>query len=242
MRQLFERLLSTLGELRRSGRLGGFFFARKAPGLRLRFAVDAEGRAAVAACLDGVSAVSGWYPSAYEPEPFKVGGPAALPHVHRWFEADSRAWWSWESRRAALPFSAAVLSLAVLNDLFARFCEGPEETWDLWCRVAALHGQAPEGRAGVPAVQPADLSPRLTAPQRRILTAQSAANERLARAFERLHRAGKLLFGRRLVLPHLALAHFNRQGFALADRLPLITAMTGAFSRSVHPADPTTKE
>jgi thiopeptide-type bacteriocin biosynthesis protein len=233
MRQLFERLLPAVPR-------GGFFFARKAPGLRLRFAVDAQGWNAVAACLDGARAVSRWNACAYEPEVFKLGGPAALPAVHRWFADDTRAWWAWESRQA--PFSRAVLSLAVLNDLFARFSEGPEETWDLWCRVGALHGQAPEGRSGVPAIRPADLAPRLAVAQRRILAGQVAANQRLARAFERLHRAGRLLFGRRLVLPHLALAHFNRHGFALADRLPIVSAMTGAFSRSVHPDHPTTKE
>src|SRR5205823_1003160 len=106
-----------------------------------------------------------------------------------------------------------------LNDLFAGFLDGPEEVWDVWCRVAALHGTSvvSEGPA-TPAIRIDHVIDRVTPGEQVILHNYSSYNRAMARRFGTIHTNGKLLYANRLVLPHVALYHWNRYGFTPDDR------------------------
>jgi thiopeptide-type bacteriocin biosynthesis protein len=220
--------------LQREELLRGFFFMRKPPGLRLRFDLGDGATAAEGAIVDYLNGVDGvrWFPSCYEPETFQFGGPQAMEVVHRHAYADALAWWDWEQRPPETkPLGSTVLSLCVLNDLFARVVEGdPDEVWDVWCHVASLHGSSPSNDGAIPRIRIEHLSERASEPERRVLRSYARANRSFARAFERLHAGGKLLHARRLVLPYVALFHWNRYGFALDERQRMYGAMTAAWS------------
>lgn len=243
---LLAGLFPLVRRLERDDLLEGFFFMRKPPGLRLRFALAnaaqhlAEG--AIVDFLNGLAgrhAVVSWFPSCYEPETFQFGGPEAIEVVHTHAYADSRAWWQWERRPSdgTTMLGATVLSLCVLNDLFSQVLEDDsDEVWDVWCHVAAAHGSPPsiDGES-VPRVRIEHLANRATEAERRVLRLYERANRSFARAFRRLHTAGKLLYARRLVLPYVALFHWNRYGFSLEERQRMYRAMTSAWSPKRQP-------
>lgn len=234
LHELFHGLVPLVRRLGREKRVRGFFFMRKPPGLRLRFALGEGAAAAEGAIVDYLNGVAGvrWFPSCYEPEGFQFGGPEAMEVVHRHASADALAWWDWERRSPETRrLGSTVLSLCVLNDLFARAVgEDPDEVWDVWCHVAALHGRPPSSDGAIPRIRIEHLSERASGPERRVLRSYASANRSFARAFERLHAAGKLLHARRLVLPYVALFHWNRYGFSLEDRQRMYAAMTAAWS------------
>jgi thiopeptide-type bacteriocin biosynthesis protein len=174
-----------------------------------------------------------WFPSVYEPETFKFGGPQAMDAAHAHFFADSLAWWRWQQahRGTKIAVGSRVLSVCVLNDLFSRFLEGPEEVWDVWCRIAGLHGATAIGDGpATAALRIADIIDRVASGERAVLRKYCSCNEVLARRFRIMHSRGKLLFRYRLVLPHLALYHWNRYGLRPADRAWIFTAMMRAWS------------
>jgi thiopeptide-type bacteriocin biosynthesis protein len=237
---VFENIFPLVESMKQRKLLRWFFFMRKPPGLRLRFSLRGPGGDAareVESCAERLvrlKLAGKWFASVYEPETFKFGGPEAMEAVHAHFFADSAAWWRWESlrRRAKTSISSKLLSLGVLNDLFARFVEGPEEVWDVWCRVAALHGApavAGDGPAA-PAIRIDDLLEHVTPRERAVLRSYSTHNGALARRFGALLAGGKLLYRNRLVLPHVALYHWNRYGFTPEDRASIFTAMVRAWS------------
>ncbi|MFI9388513.1 thiopeptide-type bacteriocin biosynthesis protein [Kutzneria sp. NPDC052558] len=96
---IYGELAAAVREMLASDRITDFFFMHKAPGLRVRFAagpgleswVRAEVRR-LARCWQRQGLIDGIVPGVYEPEAFLFGGPAAMPHVHRLFTADSLAW------------------------------------------------------------------------------------------------------------------------------------------------------
>lgn len=174
-----------------------------------------------------------WYPTVYEAEVFKFGGPDAIDPVHAYFFADSTAWWCWEEHRDTgdASLNPRLLSVSVLNDLFAAFTDGPEEVWDIWCHIAVLHGDvvaidAPRS----PKVVIDDLVDRVSGAEATLLRKYASSNAELVEAFRSLGAAGKLLFANRLVLPHIALAHWNRYGFTSHDRASMFTRMMVAWS------------
>jgi thiopeptide-type bacteriocin biosynthesis protein len=239
LHRVFAEVFALVGDLRRDGPLTHFFFMRKPPGLRLRFAlrgdVDAPARA-IEGTLDGLRArrlLRRWLPVVYEPETYKFGGPEAMQAAHFYFDADTRAWWRWERIRHAnrASLDARLLSMTVLNDLFIQCLEGPEEVWDVWCRLAALHGATEAGRVHrAPAWRIADLLDRVSPGERAVLRRYSSAHAALARRFASIRSRGRLLFGFRLVLPHAAIYHWNRYGFAPAERAEIYTEMQEAWS------------
>jgi thiopeptide-type bacteriocin biosynthesis protein len=234
---LFERVTATVAALEATHGLDGYFFMRKAPGVRLRFRAQGEAMTAiVTAALDELvlsRAIARWFPSCYEPETFQFGGAEAMELAHAHFSVDARAWWQWESLRrdGRAHCSAEVLSLAVLNDLFVRMLEGPEEVWDVWCQLALLHDGAPGvGRSPVPVVRIGDLVHRVSADERELLDRYTDANATFAHGMRALLEGGKLLFAFRLVLPYVGLFHWNRYGFSATQRSRMFTAMTAAWS------------
>lgn len=238
---LFGGLVPLVRDLRRRRLLDGFFFMRKAPGLRLRFAfpdrATRAGEGEIVDHLNRVAAVSRWFPSCYEPETFQFGGPAAMEVVHAHASADALAWWQWE-RRASRTIASTVLSLCVLNDLFCRVLDDDAgEVWDVWCHLAAAHGAGPaDDGAALPRIGIAHVAARASAAEQVVLRAYQRANRSFASAFRRLHARGQLLYARRLVLPYVALFHWNRFGFALAERQRMYGAMTRAWSSKRHSA------
>ena len=242
MHGLFSSLTPLLRTLRRERFARRFFFMRKAPGLRLRFALGrahATAEARVVEVLDALvrSGVLGkWSRGTYEPETYKFGGPEAIHLAHAHFHADSAAWWRWTRlhRADATVIGTQVLSIAVLNDLFVRALEGPEEVWDVWCQVAALHGRRPPmGAATAPRLRIEDLVARVSVAERGVLEAYSRANRRLARRLRSMHEAGALVGGARGALSQVALYHWNRFGFGDEARVNMFGGMTNAWSSTV---------
>jgi thiopeptide-type bacteriocin biosynthesis protein len=174
-----------------------------------------------------------WFPSVYEPETFKFGGPEAMEAVHAHFFADSTAWWRWAQLRRAknATIASRLFSLSVLNDLFSQFLDGPEEVWDVWCRIAALHAASvrSDGPA-MPVVLIEHLIDQATPEERVILRNYSAYNGQMARRFRAILASGKLLYRNRLVLPHVGLYHWNRYAFTPDDRTSMFSAMVRAWS------------
>ena len=125
-----------------------------------------------------------------------------------------------------------LLSVSVLNDLFAGFTDGPEEVWDVWCHVAVLHGDAARGSAPpAPAVLIDDLVDRVRPAETALLRSHASANADLARdSSARSTRPGSCSTRNRLVLPHIALYHWNRYGFTPDDRASMYTRMIHAWS------------
>lgn len=226
----FSELFPLARALERARKIDGFFFVRKPPGVRLRFAlVDGAAEGAIVEHLNAAPRVE-WFPSCYEPETFQLGGPEATEVVHRHAGVDARAWWDLE-RAATKNLGASVLSLAVLNDLFRAVVEDDgDEVWDVWCHVAAAHGARPVDDGNVPRIAIEHIAPRASAAEQRVLRAYARANRAFARSFGRLHANGKLLYARRLVLPYVALFHWNRFGFSLEERQRMYGAMTAAWS------------
>jgi thiopeptide-type bacteriocin biosynthesis protein len=240
MHSIFEDVFPVVESLKRRKLLRCFFFMRKPPGLRLRFALLApreEAMVEIGACLHDLTrrrVIGKWFPSVYEPETFKFGGSESIEAVHAYFFADSTAWWRWKKLqfRAQTSMQSPLLSACALNDLFARFLDGPEEVWDVWCRVAALHGACVvrEGQAATAPSRIEDLINRVTPEEQQIFRTYSSCNETLARRFREIHARGKLLYRNRLVLPHIGLYQWNRYGFAPEERSSIFTAMVCAWS------------
>jgi thiopeptide-type bacteriocin biosynthesis protein len=229
--------------MRRDRRLHRFFFMRKAPGLRLRFQFHQERDADVQSTESALSSLRArrlirrWVPVAYEPETYKFGGAQALEAAHAHFDGDSRNWWRWDQTRRGgrASVDAQLLSTAVLNDLFTRCLEGPEEVWDVWCRMAALHGGLPARQShACAAPNIATLLDGVSPGERAVLRGYVSHNAALARRLAALHSRGRLLVGRRLVLPHIALYHWNRYGFTLAERAAMYDLMQCAWSPFPH--------
>ena len=66
---------------------------------------------------------------------------------------------------------------AGVNDLFDRFLEGPEEVWDVWCRIATLHGaKVPTGNSQTPRPSIDDVIDRVSPAEAAVLSDYSAAN------------------------------------------------------------------
>lgn len=223
---------AAVGRLRRERALDLWFWQRKEPGLRLRFRARAGREEEVAAALVPVlrglvrrGAVRRWRASVYEPEVHLFGGPAMMEAAHRWASADA-AVQAASLASSGLAVTPSVLTLAVLNDLFRRGCDsGPEEVWDVWCRLAAMHGIAPGAGRPLPAIGIEDIA--ALAPD--VGRAMAAANARLAAALSRAWSAGRLTTGRRAALSMVALFHWNRMGLGPDSRRQLIDGMTAAL-------------
>jgi thiopeptide-type bacteriocin biosynthesis protein len=231
--------------MRAERRAHDFHFLRKSPGIRLRLRAGRRDGTAdrMKAVLDGLrrkERIARWFRSAYEPETFQFGGARATQAVHAYFSADSLAWWRWQvlQARGQPRIAPTVLSLAALNSLFHGLVGGiPEEVWDIWCRLAALHGERPsDGDPRVPAVTPDALIGHVTADEWAVIQAYVRANDRLCRRLTRLWSAGRMLYSFRGILAHVALFHWNRFGFTPQERRRMLAAMTSAWFPKHQPS------
>lgn len=208
---------------------------RKDPGLRLRFgaaALPAELRARLERLLETLieeGFVTRGFFSVYEPEVHFLGGPACLELVHRYFDADTRAWMEWEAAHETTrpPFASAVLTLGVLTDLLRRCVGAQEEIWDVWCNIARVYGP-PEAPLDAPAIDLAGLGRVGGARAALLVERYAAANAAFAEGLEEIWRSGQLMVGRRALLPTIAAFLWNRHRVKAQTIARLAQAMTVA--------------
>ncbi len=237
-------VLAMFGEtaefLRAEGAASLWFWQCKEPGLRLRILPRRGLRDLVVAAMvarlrslrrDG--GVECWFASRYEPEIHALGGPVTAAAFHRHAAADARLHALAAPALHGRLWSPTVLSLALLDDLFARALpDNPEEVWDVWCHLAEMHGQPP-----TPAASPlhppslarlASLCPRDAEGDRlrRGLAGMARANAALASALGRAWSGGRLQGGQRRFLAIVALFHWNRLRLGQAERRHLLAGMT----------------
>ena len=236
--------LAVFGEtaeaLRADGAASLWFWQCKDPGLRLRI-LPRRGRrdlvaAAIVARLRSLRRDGGlerWFPSRYEPEIPALGGPVTAAAFHRHAAADARLHALAAPALHERPWSPAVLSLALLDDLFSRALpDNPEEVWDVWCHLAEMHGQLPTP-AALPLHPPSLARLARCCPRdaqgdrlRRHLSGMARANAALTGALGHAWSGGRLLGGQRRFLAIVALFHWNRLRLDPAERRRLLAGMT----------------
>ncbi|MCA1844901.1 MAG: thiopeptide-type bacteriocin biosynthesis protein [Actinobacteria bacterium] len=231
----WERLADAVDGWRHERRFERFFFVRKPPGLRLRFAVGDPGRLlpVLAAWLSGREAANdlrGFRFTVYEPEAFRFGGAAGMELAHDLFDADARAALEYEQGAEGQPvgLSRAELSAALTNCLLGAALDDPSEAWDVWCRLReAVLSSAVAGRAsgGVPVEEDGEdapalpghvgvaerLPPPLAAAYRALVERQQTVASRLRATAD----AGLLTVGVRSWLVSATVFHWNRWGLPL---------------------------
>jgi len=238
-RALFARIVPLVAQFRRERRLRWFLFTRKPPDVRLRFLgpkPEVDLGPELCRALDGLRRarhVRRFFPSVYEPEIRRFGGPEAMSYVHAYFDADTAAWIALDrlDERGNRTIPTEILNVAVLNDLFSRTLGEPAEIWDVWSNLLQmLH--VPEV-AGVGPAPPIDILDGLIgaaySTEAAILRRYAVANRRLATGLLRVWGKGRLRCGLRVVLPLVALFHFNRHGIDGGRQAPLVRSMVAAW-------------
>ncbi|WP_328978469.1 thiopeptide-type bacteriocin biosynthesis protein [Streptomyces canus] len=241
-RALFACLDPILAAWCDDGRLDAYFFARKAPDVRLRFLahdpltmLQPTLEAALAGLVaDGI--VARFFPSVYEPEESLFGGAAATAHVHGHFTADTRAWTAHDRlvRSGSAVVPPATLLVSVLDDLFRRTVSCPTEIWDVWHRVATLAGR-PDSLT-VPDAEcwsmPALLRRAGSEDERRVHRMYARANHDLASGLHAVWASGELEAGLRGVLAFVAVFTANRHGLG-----PALAVLADAMVQALDPHD-----
>ena len=211
-RELFALLEPELQHLRDAGALTQFFFMRKAPDIRLRFRGDP---AALTGPLTRIfetardcGHIERFFPSIYEPETRRFGGPAAMELVHAYFDAGTRAWLAW-------PAAPPEYAVAVLQHLFQQTLQSAPEAAQVWDLLAE----------GAPEVEAAGgvWTGEFTADDLH-------ANLALAEGLQRLWHSGALQAGLRSLLAAVAMFHFNRYGIAGPQQAALAKGMALAYA------------
>lgn len=239
-RALFGHLAPLVARYRREKRLRWFLFVRKPPDVRLRFLGPDPGaelaptlsRRLDALCRAGH--VQRFFPSVYEPETRRFGGPEAMAHVHAYSDADTTGWIAFErlAERGKRTIATETLNVAVLNDLFVRTLGDGAEIWDAWSNLLELLGAGEPAPAGpvVPVELLDGLLGRVSRDEVPIIRRYATANERLAAGLLRLWGRGRLRCGLRAILPVVALFHFNRHGVDGGRQAPLAGHMVAAWA------------
>lgn len=237
-RALFRALEPWLAEHEASGTLVGFFFMRKPPGVRLRFAFTGRAaraereRAVILADLVRRRSIRRVTRVVYEPEERLFGGPAAMELAHAHFSADTRAFLAHDRLEAAAEVeveaeveaeadaprsvraSAPVLCFAAIGDLIAETIEDRTEVWDTWSNLALL--VPPLAEAPVPRAPPslAALGERVGREERRVLELLGRGAETYARGLRAAWSTGQVDQGLRKVVPFVAWFQLGRWGIA----------------------------
>jgi thiopeptide-type bacteriocin biosynthesis protein len=207
------------------GLVTSWFFTRKKPFWRLRFAASGDGVAFIhtrlCALVDAdhiTSATDG----IYEPEIHAFGGQNGMAAAHRLFHTDSRL------LLAALPgppttVGAHELSVLLCSALLRSAGQDWYEQGDVWARVA-------EHQTPIPTCSPTH-APRLQSQLRQLMTTDMSSDALLSgpgplvdftawigaftetgRTLRQLATDGALQRGLRAVLTHHILFHWNRHG------------------------------
>lgn len=229
-----------LDQLTDAGATTGWWFLRKQPCWRLRFARPDQ--PAVHKALDELTArgaLTRWRPAIYEPETTAFGGPAGLSAIHDLFRADSRGVLDYlrqpepglGRRELSLLLLSAVVDAAGLDwfergGLFAgvaRIRPAPDLGSS---RLDALAGNV-RGLLALPAEAHTDLFTdrgpvTFAAPWH---SAHTLAGRQLREAAA----AGRLQRGLRAVLTHIVIFHWNRLGLPAHTQAILARAATEAF-------------
>lgn len=213
---------------------------RKPPDLRLRFS-GANTPDAVCdelfATLDELrdaGAVERCFASVYEPEERLFGGLAAMAHVHAHFDADTSAWLQLDRlrREGRAQLEPDVLACAVVNDLCTQLLDG-NETWDVWCNLAAIVGvadrAAPALSAGAPLLS-GGLRAAAAPEERAVLDDYRRVNAALAAGLREVWGAGQLGCGLRALLTYVALFTLHRHGLDGARQAAIVEAMQRAWN------------
>jgi thiopeptide-type bacteriocin biosynthesis protein len=251
-RAVLGEIATRLPAWRRARSVTCFFFMRKPPDLRLRFAGPSlamqvqPALTQILRVLRKAGAVDRFHSTRYEPEHHLFGGAAAMRLIHRHFDCDSGAWialdrLSQAGSRTALP--ADGVPTAVLNDLFLRMLGDRFEVWDVWRNLTILTNGADretsESRsAGIPFL--GSLIPLVQPEERRILKRYEQANRRLSDGLRGLNESGRLTAGLRGILPFIAMFHLHRHGYGKDRQAALAQAMASAWNprHSLHGAAP----
>ena len=217
------------------------WFVRKLPDLRVR--VGGPGltnsmRAQLRDLMEAEQAagrVDEAAPAVYEPELFRLGGPALIDAVHALFDADTRAYMAWQriDRSDGARLSGELMSLCLAGDLIARATESSEETWDVWCRLARLYGGAlptPSPRKR-PRLVPASLRSFASEGEQAVLDRALRAQAEFVARLDAVAARGALTCGRRGLLGALAAFHWNRWCLREAT----IASLCASMVRDLHP-------
>lgn len=204
-----------------------FFFTRKPPGLQARFETTPDNRAPLEAELYARlnalrPTVELVVPGAYVPEERLFGGPAAMPHVHRLFTMDSRAWLAFHRASPGIP--AWVFSLVLLRHLLEGL--GINDDDALWTRIERQTGRTEAKPASVRAAwsDPVGLEASLPGPVAALAT-EWGAWLRSAASGWRDNLGDK---DTTEAMASWTLAHWNRGGIPANTQAALVTALTPA--------------
>jgi thiopeptide-type bacteriocin biosynthesis protein len=243
-------------------RLRWFYVMRKPPGLRLRLgapSLDPAVRRDFESLLrreQAAGRITGFEYGLYEAEVHQFGGEAGMDLAHEFFTYDTTALLQLRRLRARdhVEENAEVLSLLVINDLFAGVCDDAWERWDAWRNLGRLAGRG--FRDDIPArlrgrldddfaenreilaliaFRPAEALQSLAAPVRTIVERCLSNNARLIERLRQAVREQSLLFGPRSILPFFVIFHWNRWGFSDIEQCFLSDSMQRLFNPKALP-------
>jgi thiopeptide-type bacteriocin biosynthesis protein len=246
---LYAALLDLTTTLIDQGTVSDFFFMHKPPGLRVRFRVDPAALVGIRGDLAGRLAewradglVDGVTAGVYEPEQQLFGGPAAMPHVHRLFTADSLAWLARASVRE--PGPAWAFSLALLASVLPAMGIHGWEDLEVWQRIRQqCHRTVPAGldpartaavATGVRAAwaDPERLLSELPAAARATLdTHGTTMAEVAARWREEYFTAPGAIIGPREATAFFVIFHWNRGGLSAVTQALVTAALADRTAR-----------
>jgi thiopeptide-type bacteriocin biosynthesis protein len=229
-----------LNQLQHGGAIGGWWFLRKHPCWRLRFA-DAQTQA-VNQLLDELTAsgkATRWWPSVYEPETTAFGGPTGIKIVHDLFCADSRGVVDY-LRQPAPSLGRREMSLLLLGNLLHAVGLDWFERGDVFARVAqmrplhdpddsridTLTGSVRGLLAIAPDLDAALFGPGGAAP---FAAPWHRAYADAGREFAAAAAAGALTRGVRAVATHIVIFHWNRLGLSAQTQGVLARAALEVF-------------
>lgn len=220
-----------------------FFFMRKAPGLRLRFALPhGTSESPIVEQLDQwrtIGVLQRYQFGLYDPETHQFGGPAGLDAIHRHATVDSLAYLQFADlhARGNATVDPLLFSLIVLHDLIGRVAEDPWEQWDVWCELR-LTGRLvpPDGELGALLAEELadnrelleavllhreDVLDELTPSERALVRAMASANATLVADWNAAIASRTLSCPPRKILPFLIIFHWNRVGLDLGEQMAL---------------------
>ncbi|MCH9688224.1 MAG: hypothetical protein K0V04_42730 [Deltaproteobacteria bacterium] len=230
-----RRLLSGLAPVIRSARDGGlttFWYRPRGPGVQLRLRGPALSSGVPEAVDEVLSQLRhGGFIGRWSTRPDGAGAIEDMPSLavagaHRWCDADTATWLDWQQRvvPAGVRITTAVLSLAVVVDLFGRGCGHRSQQLRAWRTVARARGPIPTAVARLPALSLGELA-RLERPAViPVLARYRGANARLATQLTALRDR----VDPAQVLAQLASSHFDRLGLGAATIARIGWAMVAA--------------